>query len=242
MQKVILSFILLFSISFTAPTEEPNENIDFMEKVASVDEARLQYDRMSLEGLIRFEAFDAAYTGYKKLNSNNNPLLTVIDFSLPSTEKRMYVLDLAANEVLFVTHVAHGRNSGGNYATSFSNRHGSYQSSLGFYRTANTYNGGNGYSLVLDGLEKGINDNAKPRAVVIHGADYCSEEFINSAGRLGRSFGCPALPRALNRPIIDTIKEGSLLFIYADQTNYFAQSEVLKGDTSTKIVESNFHT
>ena len=146
MQKVILSFILLFSISFTAPTEEPNENNDFMEKVASVDEARLQYDRMSLEGLIRFEAFDAAYTGYKKLNSNNNPLLTVIDFSLPSTEKRMYVLDLAANEVLFVTHVAHGRNSGGNYATSFSNRHGSYQSSLGFYRTANTYNGGNGHS------------------------------------------------------------------------------------------------
>lgn len=226
MNKLIVSFLLLFSFSFTAPHEGKSEHFSFDELMEQVDEPRLAYNRLNLEGLVQYEAFEAAFEGYKKLN-NHNPILTVIDFSLPSTEKRMYVLDMAGNEVLFVSHVAHGRNSGGNYATSFSNRHGSYQSSLGFYRTAHTYQGGNGYSLVLDGLEEGINDNARPRAVVIHGADYCDERFIQSTGRLGRSFGCPALPRELTRPIIDTIKEGSLLFIYADQPEYFARSEVL---------------
>lgn len=192
------------------------------------DESQWLYEQMDLEGLIQFDAFKSAYTGYKKLNKGNNHLLTLIDFSLPSSEKRMYVLDMAKKEVLFVSYVSHGRNSGGNYATSFSNRDGSYQSSLGFYRTAGTYNGGNGYSLQLDGLEKGINDKARQRAIVIHGADYCSERMIRSTGRLGRSFGCPALPRELNKPIIDTIKGGSLLFIYADQPEYLANSEVLK--------------
>jgi hypothetical protein len=151
----------------------------------------------------------------------------VIDFNLPSSKKRMYVLNLVKKEVLFVSYVSHGRNSGGNYATSFSNRNGSHQSSLGFYRTAGTYEGGNGYSLLLDGLEEGINDQARPRAIVIHGADYCSEEVIRSSGRLGRSFGCPALPRELAKPIINTIKGRSLLFIYANQSDYLAMSEVL---------------
>ena len=128
---------------------------------------------------------------------------------------------------MYWTLLAHGRNSGENFATSFSNRSGSYQSSLGFFRTAETYNGGNGYSLRLDGLEKGINDKARPRAVVIHGADYCSEDFIRSTGRLGRSFGCPALPQELNKPIINTIKDGSLLFIYADKPEYYSLSKVL---------------
>ncbi len=114
----------------------------------------LLYEQMKLEGVIHFDVFQAAYTGYKKLNIQNNPLLTLIDFSLPSTEKRMYVLDLEKKEVLFVSYVSHGRNSGENYATSFSNRNGSYQSSLGFYRTSGTYLGGNGYSLLLDGLER----------------------------------------------------------------------------------------
>lgn len=227
MNKIILSLILFFSMGLTAPSEDTGENLSFSDLLERMDDAQLVYDRMHLEGLIQYDAFKAAYDGYKQLNDANNPILTVIDFSLPSTEERMYVLNLASKEVLFVTHVAHGRNSGGNYATSFSNRHGSYQSSLGFYRTAHTYNGGNGYSLVLDGLEQGINDNARPRAVVIHGADYCDENFIQATGRLGRSFGCPALPRELNRPIIDTIKEGSVLFIYADQPEYFAQSKVL---------------
>jgi hypothetical protein len=185
------------------------------------------YEEMNLSELMQFDAFKAAFTGYKKLNNNNSSILTVIDFSLPSTEKRMYVLDLAREEVLYISYVAHGRNSGDNYATSFSNRNGSHKSSLGFYRTGGTYQGSNGYSLLLDGLEKGINDEARSRAIVIHGADYCSEQVIRSAGRLGRSYGCPALPKDLAKPIIDTIKGGSLLFIYSDRTDYPAMSEVV---------------
>lgn len=220
-----IAFILLSALTFPIGNASPKKSLSMRERL--VNETELIYEQMNLKELIDFNAFEAAYVGYKKLNNNKNNLLTIIDFNLPSTEKRMYVLDLSKKEVLYVTHVAHGRNSGGNYATSFSNKNGSYQSSLGFYRTAETYNGGNGYSLRLDGLEKGINDLARPRAVVIHGADYCNENFIKSTGRLGRSFGCPALPQELNKPIINTIKDGSLIFIYADKPEYYAMTKVL---------------
>ena len=186
------------------------------------------YRFMNLDSILNFEALDKAMQGFNSVKTANKDILTIIDFSLPSTEKRMYVLDMKNKKLLFHTIVSHGRNSGEKYATSFSNRHGSFQSSLGFYETKNTYQGGNGYSLVLDGLEKGINDQAKARAVVIHGADYASQAVINSTGRLGRSYGCPALPRELNRPIIDTIKNGSLLFIYADNKEYLANSKIIK--------------
>ena len=218
-------FITFSALSFPIGTKD-GLNEKSKNEITSSESEQL-YDQMNLKELILFDAFKAAYTGYKKLNKDNNPLLTLIDFNLPSTEKRMYVLDMAKKEVLFVSYVSHGRNSGENYATSFSNRNGSHQSSLGFYRTAGTYQGGNGYSLLLDGLEKGINDQARPRAIVIHGADYCSEAVIRSSGRLGRSFGCPALPKELAKPIINTIKGGSLLFIYANQTDYLAMSEVI---------------
>ena len=220
-----IAFILLSALTFPIGNASPKKSLSMSERL--VNETELIYEQMNLKGLIDFNAFEAAYVGYKKLNNNKNNLLTIIDFNLPSTEKRMYVLDLSKKEVLYVTHVAHGRNSGGNFATSFSNKNGSYQSSLGFYRTAETYNGGNGYSLRLDGLEKGINDLARSRAVVIHGADYCNENFIKSTGRLGRSFGCPALPQELNKPIINTIKDGSLIFIYADKPEYYAMTKVL---------------
>src|SRR5690554_4169700 len=147
-------FIVITALSFPIGNTSAKKNLSLKERLIS--ETELIYDAMNLEGLIDANAFKSAYSGYKKLNKNNNPLLTIVDFNLPSTEKRMYVLDLEKKEVLYVTHVAHGRNSGGNYATSFSNKSGSYQSSLGFYRTAETYNGGNGYSLRLDGLEKEI--------------------------------------------------------------------------------------
>ena len=220
-----IAFILLSALTFPIGNASLKKSLSMSERLTN--ETELIYEQMNLKGLIDINAFEAAYVGYKKLNNNKNNLLTIIDFNLPSTEKRMYVLDLSKKEVLYVTHVAHGRNSGGNYATSFSNKNGSYQSSLGFYRTAETYNGGNGYSLRLDGLEKGINDLARPRAVVIHGADYCNENFIKSTGRLGRSFGCPALPQELNKPIINTIKDGSLIFIYADKPEYYAMTKVL---------------
>lgn len=227
MRIILLSiiFFIISALSFPIGTRESKKDVSKID--FSPADCELLYEQMKLEELVQFDAFKAAYTGYKKLNKQNNPLLTLIDFNLPSTEKRMYVLDMAKKEMLFVTYVSHGRNSGENYATSFSNRNGSHQSSLGFYRTGGTYQGGNGYSLLLDGLEEGINDQARPRAIVIHGADYCSEAVIRSSGRLGRSFGCPALPRELATPIINTIKGGSLLFIYAHQANYLAMSDVI---------------
>lgn len=226
MRTLIISlfFLIFWNLSFPIGGGYMPREISIA--AFSVDACDLLYEEMELSELIQYDAFKAAFTGYKKLN-NNNSILTVIDFSLPSTEKRMYVLDLACKEVLYNSYVAHGQKSGGNYATSFSNRYGSHQSSLGFYRTSSTYQGGNGYSLLLDGLEEGINDEARSRAIVIHGADYCSEQVIRSAGRLGRSFGCPALPRELSKPIIDTIKGGSLLFIYSNRTDYQAMSEVV---------------
>ena len=123
--------------------------------------------------------------------------------------------------------MSHGKNSGEKYATSFSNVSGSLKSSLGFYMTEGTYEGKNGYSLVLEGLEKDINDKAKERAIVMHGAAYSNPSVIAGAGRLGRSFGCPAVPQALAKPIIDKIKGGALIYIYADNPDYFEHSSIL---------------
>ncbi|MDD3877083.1 MAG: murein L,D-transpeptidase catalytic domain family protein [Bacteroidales bacterium] len=143
-----------------------------------------------------------------------NKILTIIDFSLPSTSKRLWTINFETREVLFNTYVAHGKNTGDNIAENFSNTPQSHQSSLGFYLTANSYIGKHGKSLRLIGLERGLNDNAIARAIVIHGADYVSESFINAHGRLGRSHGCPAIPLELTNDFIETVKDGTLLFVY----------------------------
>ncbi len=175
------------------------------------------------------EVLQLAMEGWEKLeNDLKSPLLTVIDFSLPSTEKRLWVIDPAKGLILHHSVVAHGRNSGELLAKTFSNQPESFQSSLGFYKTAETYQGKHGYSLRLDGLEKGFNDQARNRAIVIHGADYAKEEFAKSTGRLGRSLGCPALPPELSAKVIDLIKEGSLLFIYGKDDSYLQQSYLLQ--------------
>ncbi|WP_373523577.1 murein L,D-transpeptidase catalytic domain family protein [Aquiflexum sp.] len=169
--------------------------------------------------------------GYLKLKEEGNMSegkpLTVIDFSLPSTEKRMWIIDMEDGVILHFGHVSHGRNSGDLMAQKFSNKNSSYMSSLGFYLTAETYQGKHGYSLRLDGLEPGFNDNARERAIVIHGADYAKEDFIKQTGRLGRSLGCPALPQEITVEIIDLIKEKSVLFIYGKDDNYLNQSQIL---------------
>lgn len=196
--------------------------------VAKADECEMLYEAMRLEGVVNPVAFRQAVEGYNRIDRRKRDILTLIDFSKPSTEKRLYVFDMRRRKLLFSSVVAHGRNSGGNYATSFSNRNGSYKSSLGFYLTEGTYQGRNGYSLILEGLEKGINDRARERAIVVHGAAYANPSVISSGGRLGRSLGCPALPESLSRPIIDTIKGGSVLYIYADLPEYLAQSSILR--------------
>lgn len=140
--------------------------------------------------------------------------LTVIDFSRPSTEKRLWVYDLRSRAMLFEELVSHGRNSGMNLATAFSNVAESNMSSLGLYRTAEAYIGKHGYSLRLDGLDRGFNDRARDRAIVIHGADYVSEAITKAQGRLGRSLGCPAVRPAVSRELIDAVKGGGLVFAY----------------------------
>ncbi|WP_411832354.1 murein L,D-transpeptidase catalytic domain family protein [Pseudoxanthomonas mexicana] len=156
--------------------------------------------------------------------------LSVIDYSRPSTEPRLWVFDLARQRLLFEEWVAHGRNTGGNLATSFSNEAGSYKSSLGAFLTAESYVGGNGYSLRLQGLEPGINDKARERAIVIHGAPYVSEQLIRAQGRLGRSLGCPAVRASVARPLIDTISGGSFLFAYYPDPAWLRRSQLLDAD------------
>jgi hypothetical protein len=155
--------------------------------------------------------------------------LSVIDFSRPSTEPRLWVFDLASHSLLFEELVAHGRNTGDNLATAFSNRSGSHMSSLGVFRTAESYVGANGYSLRLDGLEPGFNDLARDRAIVIHGAPYVSPEIARAQGRLGRSLGCPAVRPAIARDLIDRIRGGSLVFAYYPDSDWLAQSRLLEG-------------
>lgn len=180
---------------------------------------------------IGFEAFSNAIEGFNKIEDRKDHILTIIDYTKPSTEERFYVIDLESGTMLYKTHVAHGRNSGENYTTAFSNRLNSYQTSHGFFRTAETYQGGNGYSLRLDGLEPGINDNARARAIVIHGAAYANpRQSYGSNDRLGRSLGCPALPTALNKKVIDTIKNGSLVYAHANDNNYAMNSQIIEAN------------
>ena len=145
----------------------------------------------------------------------NTDVLTIIDFSLPSTKKRLFVIDMLNGRLLFHTLVAHGRNSGKLIATKFSNRNNSYMSSLGFYLTGQPFTGRHGYSLRLEGMEKGWNDHVLQRAIIMHPAYYVSERYILQCGYLGRSEGCPAIPENLHTAIIDQIKGGSCLFVYA---------------------------
>ena len=155
-------------------------------------------------------------------------LLTVIDYSRPSTEPRLWVVDRATGKVLRKELVAHGRGTGENYATAFSNDEGSHQSSLGLFLTENTYVGSNGYSLRLRGLEPGVNDRASERAIVMHGAPYVSAEFARQHGRLGRSWGCPALSPAVAHEVIDQIQGGSLLFAYYPDSRWLGTSRFLE--------------
>jgi hypothetical protein len=161
-------------------------------------------------------ALDAAACARARGVAGREDLLTVIDYSLPSTEPRLWVLDLAQGRVLFRDLVAHGQGSGDKYATRFSNLPDSHQTSLGLFLTSSTYEGGNGYSLRLRGLDEGVNDLAESRYIVMHGAWYVSAEHARRHGRIGRSWGCPALPKETAGPVIDTIKDGSFLFVYGN--------------------------
>jgi hypothetical protein len=163
----------------------------------------------------------------KKQGISKGKILGIIDFSLPSTKRRFWVLDMEQKRVLFHELVAHGKGSGENFARSFSNIHGSFQSSIGLYVTESPYEGEHGYSLRLQGLEQGVNDQAKPRAIVIHGAWYVSQSMITQQQRLGRSLGCPAVEDSVVKPLIDNLKGGNLIFAYYPDEHWLSTSKFL---------------
>lgn len=182
-----------------------------------------------------------ALSGYAELNNegkiNKKDIITIIDFSKPSTQERLFVINLKTKQLIAKSLCAHGRNSGEVWAEKFSNNAESYQSSLGFYICNETYDGKHGNSLKLDGQEKGFNDKARDRGVVIHGADYVSNQFIANNGKLGRSQGCPALPIDKNDKIINLIKGGSCLFIYHPNKQYKTHSPLLKHYNESCLAE-----
>lgn len=221
---LVFVFILLLLPVIDKAGPESLPEVDENEEVYSV----LHLGDMGLSN----DAFRFALLGFERMKKEgkllNQSILTIIDFSQSSTKKRMYVIDLYKKVLLFNTYVAHGKNTGEEYAQQFSNIPGTFQSSLGFYLTENMSIGSKvGLSLLLKGLEQGINDKAREREIIIHGADYATEDFIKKTGRLGRSYGCPSLPPDVIKPVAETIKNGSLLFIYSPDKNYLQKSTVL---------------
>lgn len=222
--RQLLSFIailLCFSLqSFKAGNPLPNN-----------DDPVVLHKSLSEKININTRAFMLALKGYEKLKQlgkiTNQRYLTIADMSMASSDPRLYIIDMEKQELLLQTFVAHGRNSGLLFAKQFSNSIGSFQSSLGFYITGKPYQGKHGKSLVLKGVEAGINDKAEQRAIVLHGADYANQGFVNQQGYLGRSLGCPAVPNNQVETIIKAIQGASCLFVYAPDRQYLNKSILL---------------
>jgi hypothetical protein len=227
----IFTLVLVQLLSFAnaiAPDNNPGYAAGKNSSVANEKLAKDVYKQINAPEL-NFEALKYALKGYNLLRHrkllNNNFILTIIDYSKPSNAERFFVIDINSRKLLHRSLVAHGKNSGINYASSFSNKKSSYKSSIGFFLTGETYIGRHGFSLRLNGLEKDINDNARKRAIVIHPASYVNEEYIKKYGRLGRSHGCPALPAYDYKNIVDLIKNKTCLFIYYPDRKYLSDSE-----------------
>lgn len=218
---VIFAFISIYNlkINFTVPAKHQKTEVAILLKPSDDSNIETVYNRLNCNNFSvpNLESFTEALKGFylmKEKGLIQKNILTLVDFSMSSNTKRLWVIDLDTNTILYNSLVAHGRNTGEEYANSFSNSNSSFKSSLGFYVTGETYNGKHGMSLKLDGLEKGINDNARERGVVMHSANYVSNTFIKCNKRLGRSLGCPAIPEGLLKGIVNTIKDKSCLFIY----------------------------
>ena len=199
----------------------------------SVNMFEVSIDQFENDGL-KSDVFEMALKAFEKANSTgltDKTVYTIIDFRMHSKEKRLWTVDLATGEVLFNEVTTHGRHSDldhNGYLDSVSNTPRSKQTSVGLYRTAEVYTGSHGMSLRLDGLEEGFNDNARQRDIVIHGADYAGDSFIQKHGRAGRSLGCPAVSNGVSDALIVTIKEGSLLFVYAQNDEWLKESNFLQ--------------
>jgi len=221
------TFILLLILFSCQPNLYRTENIPKIDDQLN-DYINNLYQKLELKDQLEFKIFRMAMVGFHHIDIQKKDVFSIIDYSQPSTEKRFYLIDLVNNKLLYNTFIAHGVNSGENMATVFSNVPESRISSIGFFITAETYMGDNGYSLRIDGIEKGINHNARKRDIVIHKADYVSDIFIEQEGRLGRSWGCPALPNDMSHEIIDIIKEGTCIFVYGDDESYLKKSKYIE--------------
>jgi hypothetical protein len=214
-------FIVLASLSllilFISSNRESSATAD-SDKLIELIEITPWYNQLTDSAGLSKGALYAAYQKFIELKSKNflknDSLLTIIDYSKPSCDERLYIIDVKNQQLILHSLVAHGQKSGVLFAEKFSNRPQSHMSSLGMYLTSETYLGKHGYSLRLNGLEEGINSNARKRAIVVHGANYVSNSYIKQNGRIGRSFGCPALPSELSAQVIDLIKGGSFFYIY----------------------------
>lgn len=229
-----LTLLLLFSYPLVAylPYSEHEKDIrDASFEQRTFDSYAQQVYECLGDSTINYDAFYLGLKGYYVLKAQKklkNPrVLTIIDFSRSANEDRFYLIDLLEGKLLLKSLVAHGRNTGMEYAIKFSNKPESYQSSLGFFLTGEAYTGEHGLSLRLDGAEKMINDNARKRAIVIHGAEYVSQSFMDAYGRIGRSLGCPALPVEAISKVVNTIKNGSCIFAYYPDQRYMRSSLVV---------------
>lgn len=223
----ILSTFLYFSNAQTGLSKERQLAL----KKAELNIKELYNELNAAQYDLSFTAFRYAYIGYQTMKKqhhlNNKELFSIIDFTKDCNSKRFYTIDLEKMKIVYYTYVAHGKKSGERMATSFSDAVESNKSSIGFYITGNTYNGGNGYSLILNGDEKGYNSNLAKRSVVVHAADYANEDYIARNGRMGRSLGCPALPENIYKQVIETIKEKTMIFAYYNDAKYLKTSKYL---------------
>jgi len=230
---------IALSFLFLPPCYIEKGNVSLKKKNTIINytinnDAKVIYDELHLADMgLSEKAFDYAYKGYqylvKRQRLANTGILAICDFSQSSNKKRLYVLDVTNNKVLLTSYVAHGRGSGNEFAMRFSNRARSHQSSLGFYVTSSTYYGDHGLSLRLQGLEPGFNSLAMKRSIVVHGAAYIGDDYLNTNKFMGRSYGCPAVPESECAEVIDLIKNGTCFFIYHPTKKYLQSSKILKG-------------
>ena len=236
MKRLVLASVLAFS--FVAATDAVAAKTT---ETKSTDPlaATLLRQAPGLRGEVLRLALDATQSASERGLVRRKDILTVIDYSLPSTQPRLFVFDLGKRKLLFRELVAHGKNSGGNLTKFFSNSPGSLATSLGLFVTEDTYMGGNGYSLRLRGLEEGVNDMALDRAIVMHGASYVSRAAIQALGRLGRSWGCPAVRQEVAKKIINTVRGGSALFAYYPEKRWLQTSEFFRRTSSTVAAKND---
>lgn len=222
--KILFHYCIvgIFLLSISCQTLSSSEKVKKVPNLTKEQNFKVKelYQELKLKKYLDYDIFRMAYTGYLNISTSKKDILTIIDFTKPSNKKRFFVLDLKQKKVLFATVTSHGVNSGDLFATQFSNKPNSRKTCIGFFLTDDIYIGKNGYSLRINGLEKGINQHARKRAIVIHPADYVSKEYIQKHGKVGNSWGCPALPHSVSKQIIDTIKNGSCLFAYGKDNKY----------------------